>query len=308
MSKRIMLLLISLLTFTCPFCSYGQAKMIEEGKRWIYSFMNNYDEIWLPSGEEFASEDWQVTEREEINGKMYWKLWRNSAFVHVKNMWRPPYSDGNEQTVKGEVIAIREEGGKVYALKQQYLVLLKALYPKEVHPNINYDDFYVPLAEDEDEILLYDFTLNEGDQYPYIGEVFVKEVSHYTTRDGLSRKVLLLTNGTIIVEGIGCINSIGGIIIYQNMEDIHEHFDSEQGTEKMIYAQLFRCELTSTETTIYRDTDDYKLITSIASPTDKMVNGKSVNSKWSDLSGRRFPAIQIKKGVYIKDGRIVVIK
>ena len=308
MKKRILLLLVFLFSFAFHVCSYGQAKMIEEGKRWMYHFMHNYDQIWLPAGEVFASEDWLVTESEEVNGKTYWKLWRLGAFVHVKSMWRPPYSDEDEQAVKGEVIAIREENGKVYSLKQQYLALLKALYPKEVHPNINYDDFYVPLAEDEYEILLYDFTLNEGDQYPFIGEVYVKEVSHYTTRDGLSRKVLILTNGAIIVEGIGCINSIGGVIIYQNMENIREYFDSEPGTEKMIYAQLFRCELTSTEATIYSASDDYQLITSFTSPSEKSVNSKSVNCRWSDLSGRRLNAAPTRPGLYIKDGRKVLIK
>ena len=38
------------------------------------------------------------------------------------------------------------------------------------------------------------------------------------------------------------------------------------------------------------------------------VNGKSVNSKWLDLSGRRLTTSPTRKGVYIKDGRKVLVK
>ena len=313
MKERILLTVIFFLFCFCLTGIHGQNRMVEEGKEWEYIFMHNYDLLWLPAGESFASENWCLTGNEEYKGKTYWILSRSSTFVHVKSMWRPAFSAENEQAVKGDVLSIREEAGKVYALKEQYLTLLKALYPEEVHPNISYDDFYVPTAEDEDEILLYDFTLNEGDRYPYIGEVLVKEVSYYTTHDGLSRKVLLLTNGAIIVEGIGCINSIGGIIIYQNMEDICEYFESYDGTEKMIYAQLFRCELTATGETIYSASDDYLPKTSVTSPSDKSVNSESVNynsvnSNFHDLSGRRLPSLPTRKGIYIKDGRKVLIK
>ncbi|MBQ9190399.1 MAG: carboxypeptidase regulatory-like domain-containing protein [Bacteroidaceae bacterium] len=41
---------------------------------------------------------------------------------------------------------------------------------------------------------------------------------------------------------------------------------------------------------------------------DKSVNSKSVNGKWSDLSGRHLNSQPIRKGIYIKDGRKVLIK
>lgn len=41
---------------------------------------------------------------------------------------------------------------------------------------------------------------------------------------------------------------------------------------------------------------------------DKSVNSKSVNGKWSDLSGRHLHSQPIRKGIYIKDGRKVLIK
>ena len=50
------------------------------------------------------------------------------------------------------------------------------------------------------------------------------------------------------------------------------------------------------------------LPTSINSPTQKLVNRKSVNFKIHDLSGRRLPSLPTQKGIYIKDGRKVLIK
>ena len=50
------------------------------------------------------------------------------------------------------------------------------------------------------------------------------------------------------------------------------------------------------------------LPTSITSPSDQSVSRKSVNSKWSALSGRCLPSLPTRKGIYIKDGRKVLIK
>ena len=46
----------------------------------------------------------------------------------------------------------------------------------------------------------------------------------------------------------------------------------------------------------------------IAFPSEKSVNSKSVNDKSFDLSGRRIPALPARRGIYIKDGRKVMIK
>lgn len=48
--------------------------------------------------------------------------------------------------------------------------------------------------------------------------------------------------------------------------------------------------------------------TSINSPSEKSVNRKFVNSQWFDLSGRRLTTPPTRPGLYIKDGRKVLIK
>ena len=50
----------------------------------------------------------------------------------------------------------------------------------------------------------------------------------------------------------------------------------------------------------------YEVIISVVDGIDEVVNGKSSNSKYYDLSGRRVS--QTKKGLYIKNGRVVVLK
>ena len=50
----------------------------------------------------------------------------------------------------------------------------------------------------------------------------------------------------------------------------------------------------------------YEAIISVVDGIDEVVNGKSSNGKYYDLSGRRVS--QTKKGLYIKNGRVVVLK
>ena len=59
--------------------------------------------------------------------------------------------------------------------------------------------------------------------------------------------------------------------------------------------------------------DSYTAIHDLSSP--EMVNGKSSNGKWYDLTGRRLPVSSASpvpsvfpKRVYIKDGRKVLVK
>ena len=53
--------------------------------------------------------------------------------------------------------------------------------------------------------------------------------------------------------------------------------------------------------------DTLTAIYDLAAP--EMVNGQTSNGKWYDLSGRRIsvPSV-LPKGVYIKDGKKVVVK
>ena len=56
------------------------------------------------------------------------------------------------------------------------------------------------------------------------------------------------------------------------------------------------------------DIREFDPATAIISPSDKSVNRKSVNRNFLDLSGRCLPSLPTRKGIYIKDGRKVLIK
>ena len=121
---------------------------------------------------------------------------------------------GNDMEDTDHELALYEKGGRVYIAEDYF-----DRYLNDIHPEIS-----SPYKTREGRvafyhILLYDFTLGVGDRYPCTGEVYVRETGTLTTRDGISRRTLLLSNGLVIVEGIGCINSPLGLFAYQNTEE-----------------------------------------------------------------------------------------
>ena len=261
--------------------------MFELGMSWHYSFCYSNPPIYYPDSV-FAIEEWVVNGSETINEKLYQQLFRHGDFYKVKEMWRPTL-DRNTINFK---LSVREENGHVYAIKGQYLQFLRQLYPQDLHPDIT--PFYVAEAEDETEVLLYDFTLHEGDTYPCIGDVKVEEVLQQKTADGVKRKVLKLSNGVIVMEGVGCLNSIGGLIIYQNMEGLSETFQSGNSA----YAYLVRC--WQTDSRVDRYLNQTTAIRDLPSN-----QSRPTSNNLYDLSGRLLSAPPAK-GIFIQDGQKVV--
>jgi hypothetical protein len=139
-----------------------------------------------------------------MNGKTYHALYRVVEQYFYKE--HQPY------LVFSDPIGIRESEGRIYVnyddfkreldFQKEYL-FLEGDIPYEVTP--------------EGEILLYDFSLQKGDEYPTAAGsnmVYVDKVEEIVTEDGLTRKLFTLSNGLQIVEGIGCINSAGSLLYY----------------------------------------------------------------------------------------------
>ena len=103
---------------------------------------------------------------------------------------------------------VREDGGKVYGIKDEYVQMMSVVFGQE-------DGLFL---EDcgNGEVLLYDFTLGVGDRYPCKGDVTVKAVERLTTHDGMERKLFCLSNGQKILENVGCITAGGELLGYQN--------------------------------------------------------------------------------------------
>ena len=185
--------------------------MLDTTSSWIYSLHKidaaEHEYSW-------CHEWWEVHGTDTIKGKVYYKLER--YYSPINGGTRSEADNLDERWFvmgpMGHVISLREESGRIYALKSQYVDFLKSLSPET-------DDFFLAPASDDDEVLLYDFTLQEDDFYPCSGDkVRVTSVTWKKTPDGLHRKVLVLSNGFKIVEGVGLIGSCGGLIAYQNVQ------------------------------------------------------------------------------------------
>jgi len=202
-------------------------------------------------------------------------------------------------------ISIREEKGKVYVDRDEYMSLLS---------NDSYwhwvgRDDYLPYEQTEDgELVLYDFTMNVGDKYPSVPgheDVIVVGTEKTKTLDGNEHRVILLSNGLRIVEGIGCLNSNGAFLFYLNSAGI------EQAVEDLV---LF------SKGTIFNDEDKTILF-------DQHKNGDLTMLPWQPTTAIKTPVKTTNKaetsiyglggrelkstpasGIYIRNGKKYVVK
>ena len=284
------------------------------GSDWLYFFCD------FPVGDKIDvnnstfDEYWNLNGIETINSKQYYKLFRSMDFADM-NL---PMPIPEKYSKQGFIINVRLQDGKVYGIKEQYIQYMKSLYPEQ-------ENFYLGPAEDESEVLLYDFTLNVGDTYPCADKSTVTEVYNSREINGRTYKIIHLSNGIIIIENIGCINSLETLIAYQNTGRITETFNWRIPTSRTTWewqernhqGRLIYLELNNQRIYLHDfvETDDpnYFVIDNIATP--EIVNSKSLNGQWYDLSGRRLsmssassvPSV-LPKGVYIRDGKKVVVK
>ena len=171
-----------------------------------------------------------------IDGKEYIQIKRYLMIYDVDA--KPSILTARRVNFYNPEILLREEGGKVFARKDQYVEVMNMIYC------VVNESLFMEECNDG-EVLLYDFTLGEGDRYPCRGEVFVSKVDNVVTNDGLSRRCMFLTNGMVIVEGIGCVNSLGEFYGYQNAPVLNfgEHgclvefgyWDFDRNTYQIVY-------------------------------------------------------------------------
>ena len=195
---------------------------------------------------------------------------------------------GNNMEGSNHELALYEKGGRVYIAEDYF-----DRYLNDIHPEIS-----SPYKTREGRVayyhlLLYDFTLGVGDRYPCKGEVYVKDTGTLTTRDGISRKTLLLTNGLVIVEGIGCINSPLGLFAYQNTEE-GQALDTKGTLASFGYVNK-----EGGIDSVYENGD---MVLDNILPHPK---GDILTKAIHDLQGRRLNGIP-QKGVYIQNGRKMV--
>ena len=131
---------------------------------------------------------------------------------------------------------IRMEGGRIYVDREEYVNYLEeearlcavnsefSMYP--LSPVGDKD--YIPYRQTDDgELVLYDFNMQPGDRFPSVeghDDISVISVRTMKTRDGISRRLLTLSNGYRLLEGIGCINSPGMFFCYLNPSHAMTHY------------------------------------------------------------------------------------
>ena len=188
------------------------------------------------------------------------------------------------------------ESDKVYAEKESFRQYMSLACP-------GMDDCFEEQAEWPYDVVLYDFTLNAGDRYPCRGDVTVVEVSTVTTRDGMSRKLMHLSNGLLILQGIGCINSSFGIFAYQN--DTGENIGNNGSTAEApksapaCFLQSFR-KYGDTATPIF-------ILSDMEMTIDRNEFSKTGLDVVYDLQGRRLQAAPAK-GLYIRGGKKYLVR
>lgn len=193
-------------------------------------------------------------------------------------------------------LLLREIKGKVLAQKESYMEFIQQTCP-------HISEVYEYLYDWREDVVLYDFTLEMGDRYPCKGEVYVSGVSHMTTRDSVERKVLFLSNGLEIVEGIGCLNSPDGPFAYQNSSgcDPIRVVGIELGNLDLPTASLLSLRKYGENTApIYVKGDEIADI-----KRTSMTN--TINGSLHDLQGRRVTGTP-QRGIYIRNGKKIVIK
>ena len=266
-------------------------KMIAEGMEYTYAGAATYEELTShPMGGTFLEDvSFHGSDTKVINGKIYIHARANRGYTQ-------PYLPHIEHSCSYDdfytiFIDIREEDGIIYVPKEQYLKLFQG----ENYINMfEGDGSYIPYQETDDgELILYDFNMNVGDKYPSVpghDDISVIATDSIETSEGLKRKRLTLSNGYIVVEDLGCVNSPGMFLCYLN--PLHkEHYGTLLGYHDYINHNVVLFQYLIDATSIRQIKAD-----------DKQ-NGSVIY----DLSGRRLTGIP-EHGIYIQNGKKLIVR
>lgn len=181
---------------------------------------------------------------------------------------------------------MRHEDGRVLADAENY----RATFAGAI------DDYP---TNDEGEYILYDYNAQAGESY--LGtEKTVIEAGDTILADGQAHRLLVLSSGHQLIEGIGCVNVHGTPFDYLG--------------QKIGAAEDFDFSLLEN----YYDVEGHRIyVNTRENAYQAIVNGvESVSTPDAhiaddavyDLQGRRMDARHLQKGVYIQHGRKFAVK
>ena len=224
----------------------------------------------------------------EVNGRSYELCFSEPPVFPTASARRTAETD------RFYALAVRRENGRVYANYQDYLDYLSLEVGSVQGPRANPDYIPYPLTDDG-EIILYDYNMEVGDKYRSVegyDDVSVASKDSIVLDDGMQHRRLTLSNGLILIEGIGCINSNGMLLDYLNPASIFAnnftYLDYAYSMENRVY-----------KNTIFKVGDLY--VNNMAEPHTQSVN----KCHLFDLQGRRILS-EPQHGLYIKNGKKVM--
>jgi len=303
-----------LLLFVTGF-SYSKAQPASETgnvKYWVYRFTENWrnqnDSIvgWFKEENE---EKYLVTSMDklEFEGVVYDVVYHEPPLFPIHEE-----VTGKKSVPKRRLysIGVRCEKGRVYTNYSDFCEYQNYRFDHDLYflpccwsfSDPNYLPYH--LTEDGSELILYDYTMEVGDGFRHVDghdDITVVEKDTVAYADDVPRRRLTLSNGLIIIEGMGCINSNGMLIDWLN--------PAEEYQSNFTYLDYCADDWNKPFNIIYTHEDSglHVVDTNPAGIEPLQASESPSGHAIFDLQGRRLiqkPA----RGVYIQDGRKVVIK
>ena len=286
--------LLSFVFVFFPFTASAQQETV-----WVYDYLYG----WAQKGDSIYGDvfyEWYHTIGTiEIEGKEYTAIDFESEAIPTAKQRR-----GVGQNFK-YCLGLREENGRVLANYQDYMSYLADKYS---NGKCFGDPSYIPYYQTDDgEIILYDFNMEVGDKYRHVDghdDISVTAIDSVMLNDGSKHRRLTLSNGLILIEGIGCINSPGMLFDYLNPSSGIKHW--------MCYLTLFFDNveddwmLTPLSDAIYEYRNPLIVNTHSLGIEDNLKMKKNKNEKIFNLNGQRINTLQ--KGLNIVDGNKIMVK
>ncbi len=215
MKKKFYLMIVFLLLPLLILQTRGQQesspvlKMLEGDKRWSYTSYNK-KKLEYRIDDVYAYLGFRLYGEKHVNGKLYKEMGYSLTLIGSRS----------NEPIQTPCVGIREESGRIYVDKEEYLSLMSK--GSELYRYA--DPTYLPYEETADgELILYDFTMEPGDSFRHVDghdAIVVDSVGTLITHDGVERRLIYLSNGCQVAEGLGCLNSTGSLLSYLNPRDM----------------------------------------------------------------------------------------
>ena len=225
----------------------------------------------------YATRTYAAVGELEIGGRTYQKIYNCTKSRCAGLDPGPRYS---------YLFAMRREDGRVLADADSYRAAFAQA--SDVYP-----------TNEEGEYILYDYDAHVGDAYLGTQYTVVQE-GDTTLSDGQSRRMLVLSSGHRLIEGVGCVNVQGTPFDYLCHDNAPNTFFNFSLLENYYDAESHRVYVNTREKAYEAIVAGVQTVTT----SDRLASDDRVY----DLQGRRMDVRHLPKGIYIQHGKKFVVK